>query len=98
MPRPLLMPLCRLKNLIPVNFTWQPRSSGSQSTDSTPVNGRAPEQKDEERDAMCPSCKKGLSNSVRIYGKLKLCGRTPFTLMGPVSAETMFSCNVQNVH
>ncbi|KAN0136871.1 hypothetical protein V8E53_005312 [Lactarius tabidus] len=56
-----------LKNLIPVNFTWQPRFSGSQSTDSTPVNGRAPEQKDEERDAMCPSCKKGLSNSVRIY-------------------------------
>ncbi|KAI9464147.1 hypothetical protein BJY52DRAFT_1251965 [Lactarius psammicola] len=61
-----------LKNLIPVNFTWQPQSSRSQSTDSTPVNGGAPEQKDEERDAMCPSCKKGLSNSVRIF-VLKSC-------------------------
>ncbi|KAH8997922.1 hypothetical protein EDB92DRAFT_2024754 [Lactarius akahatsu] len=61
-----------LKNLIAVNFTWQPHSSRSQSTDSTPVNGSAPEQKDEERDAMCPSCKKGLSNSVRIY-VLKSC-------------------------
>ncbi|KAH9022161.1 hypothetical protein EDB85DRAFT_1997073 [Lactarius pseudohatsudake] len=61
-----------LKNLIAVNFTWQPHSSRSQSTDSTPVNGGAPEQKDEERDAMCPSCKKGLSNSVRIY-VLKSC-------------------------
>ncbi|KAH9159893.1 hypothetical protein EDB89DRAFT_2044160 [Lactarius sanguifluus] len=61
-----------LKNLIAVNFTWQPHSSRSQSTDSTPVNGGAPERKDEERDAMCPSCKKGLSNSVRIY-VLKSC-------------------------
>lgn len=68
-PSPDPTPLFRLKNLIPVNFTWQSQSSRTQSADSTPLNGGTPEQKDEERDAMCPSCKKGLSNSVRIYGK-----------------------------
>ena len=61
----LLIPLFRLKNLIPVDFTWQPRS---QSTNSTPADGGPSNLKDEERDAMCPSCKKALSNSVRIYG------------------------------
>lgn len=62
------MPLFRLKTLIPVNFTLQPQSSRSQSTDSTPADGGASKLKDEERDAMCPSCKKALSNSLRIYG------------------------------
>lgn len=64
----LLIPPLRLKGLIPVNFTWQPQSSRSQSTNSTPADDSASNLKDEERDAMCPSCKKALSNSVRIYG------------------------------
>jgi len=56
-----------LKTLIPVNFSLLPHSSRSQSTDSSPVGDGASKLKDEERDAMCPSCKKGLSNSLRIY-------------------------------
>jgi len=56
-----------LKNLFPVNFTWQGQSSRSQTTDSTPADDDASKLKDEERDAMCPSCKKVLSNSVRMY-------------------------------
>jgi nitric oxide synthase-interacting protein len=63
-----LMPPFRLKNLIPVNFTWLSRSSGSLSTNTTPAEDGASNLKDEERDALCPSCKKALSNSVRIYG------------------------------
>ena len=67
----LLIPPFRLKTLIPVNFTClpgQPRSSRSQSTNSTPADDDASNLKDEEQDPMCPSCKKALSNSVRIYG------------------------------
>ncbi|KAI0305106.1 hypothetical protein B0F90DRAFT_1701358 [Multifurca ochricompacta] len=56
-----------LKNLIPVNFTWQSQSSLSQSADTTPAGGGVFKQKDEEKNAVCPSCKKALSNSVRIY-------------------------------
>lgn len=56
-----------LKSLIPVNFSLLPQSSRSQSTNSTPADDGASNLKDEERDAMCPSCKKALSNSVRIY-------------------------------
>jgi len=54
-----------LKNLIPVNFAWQPQPSRSQS--STAGDEGASKLKDEDRDAMCPSCKKALSNSMRIY-------------------------------
>ena len=79
----LLIPPFRLKSLIPVNFTWLPRSSGSQSTNSTPVDDGASNLKDEERDAMCPSCKKALSNSVRIYGTSLVHRNTPFTLPRP---------------
>ncbi|KAI9433052.1 hypothetical protein H4582DRAFT_2061379 [Lactarius indigo] len=57
-----------LKNSIAVNSTWQPQFSRSQPTDPTLVNGGSPGQKDEDRDAMCLSCKEELSNSVRIYG------------------------------
>jgi len=56
-----------LKTLIPVNFTLLPQSSQSQSKDSTPADDGASKLKDEERDPMCPSCKKALSNSLRIY-------------------------------
>ncbi|KAI9513372.1 hypothetical protein F5148DRAFT_1273048 [Russula earlei] len=56
-----------LKSLIPVNFTLQPQSSRSQPTGSTPADDDTSRLKDEERDAMCPSCKKALSNNVRIY-------------------------------
>jgi nitric oxide synthase-interacting protein len=64
----LLIPPFRLKTLIPVNFTWQPQSSRSESTNSTPADDGASNLKGEERDAMCPSCKKTLSNSLQIYG------------------------------
>jgi nitric oxide synthase-interacting protein len=64
--------LCRLKNLIPVNFTWQPQSSRtpSQPTDATPTDDSASKPKGEDHHVMCPSCKKALSNSVRIYRML----------------------------
>ncbi|KAI0258571.1 hypothetical protein BC834DRAFT_835293 [Gloeopeniophorella convolvens] len=69
-----------LKNLVPVNFTLQTPSSRPQSTDVTPVEGVTLKQKDEDQDAMCPSCKKDLSNSVRLY------------LMKPCSHVTCKTC------
>ncbi|KAH9973995.1 hypothetical protein BGW80DRAFT_1304702 [Lactifluus volemus] len=53
-----------LKNLIPVNFSSQP---GSSRTLSQPTDDSASKSKGEGNDVMCPSCQKGLSNSVRIY-------------------------------
>jgi nitric oxide synthase-interacting protein len=89
-----LIPPFRLKTLIPVNFTtWESRSSRSQSTNSTPAEDGASNLKDEERDAMCPSCKKGLSNSVRIYGTSPWSIEIPL-LHCPVSHERMFACDV----
>ncbi|KAI0251884.1 hypothetical protein BJV78DRAFT_1125590 [Lactifluus subvellereus] len=57
-----------LKSLIPVSFTCQTQSSStlSQPTDATP-DKIASRPYGEEHDVMCPSCKKALSNSVRIY-------------------------------
>jgi nitric oxide synthase-interacting protein len=91
----LLIPPFRLKTLVPVNFTFQPKSSRSQSTNSTPADDGASNLKGEERDTMCPSCKKDLSNSVRIYGtslwsiKIQL-----LHFLGLVSHERMFTCDL----
>jgi nitric oxide synthase-interacting protein len=54
--------------------------------------------KDEERDAMCPSCKKGLSNSVRIYGtslnlqKLRIYPDSVLSVMKGCSHVTCKTC------
>ncbi len=86
----LLIPLFRLKGLIPVNFTRQSRSSNSTSADDG-----ASKLKDEELDPMCPSCKKALSNSVRIYSTSLTSTETPLLhLLGPVSHERMFACDM----
>ncbi len=50
---------CRLKSLIPVNFTY-PSSSSDKKNDV------------DRRDAMCPSCKKALSNSTLMFRALYL--------------------------
>ncbi|TFY74105.1 hypothetical protein EWM64_g9908 [Hericium alpestre] len=55
-----------LKNLIPVNFTLSP-SGPSRSAESTPAEGDSKSRHEEEANPICPSCKKGLSNSVRIF-------------------------------
>ncbi|OCH91178.1 hypothetical protein OBBRIDRAFT_729262 [Obba rivulosa] len=69
-------PLTR-KNLIPINFTFDTTSSGqpSRSGESTPASETNQEAKrrEEERDPICPSCKKGFSNSVLMY-LMKPCG------------------------
>ncbi|KAI0058435.1 hypothetical protein BV25DRAFT_1810656 [Artomyces pyxidatus] len=56
-----------LKALIPVKFSLQ-GAAPSRSTESTPApSDSSKSKKEDELDAMCPSCKKGLSNSVRIF-------------------------------
>jgi len=73
-PHPLLR-----KNLIPVKFAFDTSSNGaSSSITSTPsiANGDAEQprpKKDEDRIAICPSCKKGFSNSVLMF-LMKPCG------------------------
>ncbi|KAF4608146.1 hypothetical protein EYR40_000490 [Pleurotus pulmonarius] len=53
-----------LKQLVPVKFSYHTPSSASVAS---PVgNGELSSQK-EERDPMCPSCKKGFSNSVLMF-------------------------------
>ncbi|TFY64579.1 hypothetical protein EVG20_g5892, partial [Dentipellis fragilis] len=55
-----------LKNLIPVEFTML--SAGpSRSGESIPAEGDSKPKREEEQNPMCPSCKKELSNSVRIF-------------------------------
>ncbi|EMD36841.1 hypothetical protein CERSUDRAFT_114763 [Gelatoporia subvermispora B] len=69
-------PLTR-KNLIPVTFTFDTSSSNipSRSEDSASTGETSQEikKKEEEKDPMCPSCKKGFSNSVLMY-LMKPCG------------------------
>ncbi|PCH36786.1 hypothetical protein WOLCODRAFT_92137 [Wolfiporia cocos MD-104 SS10] len=69
-------PLTR-KNLISVKFSYETSSSSksAQSGASTPAteDGSEPKAKQEERIAMCPSCKKTLSNSTLMH-LMKPCG------------------------
>lgn len=59
----------RLKNLIPVKFSFHTSSGPSQSIDSTPPQGGEPKvKKEEQQDPICPSCKKDLSNNVLMFG------------------------------
>lgn len=54
----------RMKNLIPVKFTFFNAGGGSsRSVDSTPADGS----RKEDADPMCPSCKKKLSNNSHMY-------------------------------
>ncbi|KAI0049506.1 hypothetical protein FA95DRAFT_1556798 [Auriscalpium vulgare] len=69
-----------LKGLIPVQFTLQ-GPSPTASASSTPANVEpSKSSREEEREPMCPSCKKSLSNSVRIF------------LMKPCSHVTCKTC------
>ncbi|KZT63145.1 hypothetical protein DAEQUDRAFT_734156 [Daedalea quercina L-15889] len=69
-------PLTR-KNLIPVNFIWEKNSAGPpRSVESTPATENSEEPKashEDEKVAICPSCKKTLSNSTLMY-LMKPCG------------------------
>jgi len=53
-----------LKSLVPVEFAFSTSSQPSSSTPSTPASGSSVP---EMREAICPSCKKGLSNSVIAF-------------------------------
>lgn len=59
------------KNLIPVKFIFDTSSSSvpSRSVESTPASESSQEGKkrEEEQNPMCPSCKKGFSNSILMY-------------------------------
>lgn len=57
-----------LKNLIPVKFSFHTKTTPAQSTESTPVEGSSSEKQEEQRDPMCPSCKKQLNNNVIMFG------------------------------
>lgn len=61
--------LCRRKNLIPVNFIWEQKAP-PKSIESTPAAGNEEEPKqnlEDDKVALCPSCKKTLSNSNLMY-------------------------------
>ncbi|EPT01926.1 hypothetical protein FOMPIDRAFT_141736 [Fomitopsis schrenkii] len=67
-------PLAR-KNLIPVNFIWEQKAP-PKSIESTPAAGNEEEPKqnlEDDKVALCPSCKKTLSNSNLMY-LMKPCG------------------------
>ena len=62
----------RRKNLIPVNFTFDTSSNKlSSSVSSTPATSSSsdakPKKSDEPLNAMCPSCKKELSNNTLMF-------------------------------
>lgn len=64
--------LRRRKNLIPVNFLWE-NNAPPKSAESTPAIGEGDESKPnvaDEKVALCPSCKKTLSNSGLMYRTL----------------------------
>lgn len=65
-------PLTR-KNLIPVNFTFNPSGGPSSSTTSTPAGNDTGSKKDESSEPMCPSCKKTFSNNTLMF-LMKPCG------------------------
>ncbi|KAF9564068.1 hypothetical protein CPC08DRAFT_705606 [Agrocybe pediades] len=64
-----------VKDLIPVKFSFYKHSKGSSSASSTPTStsgltedpSNAAVAKGEEPEPMCPSCKKTLSNSVKMF-------------------------------
>jgi Zinc finger, C3HC4 type (RING finger) len=58
-----------LKNLVSVKFSFHTSAGPSQSVDSTPAEGEGDtsKRKEEQQDPMCPSCKKGFSNSVIMF-------------------------------
>jgi hypothetical protein len=70
---PLLTILCSLKHLIPVQFSFHTSSVSSLSADSTPAQGSSTEKKEDQRDPMCPSCKKELNNNVIMHGAYTKC-------------------------
>lgn len=61
-----------LKNLVPVQFTFLERKSTAQSVASTPaststVSDNAKPKGEDNAEAICPSCKKTLSNSIIMF-------------------------------
>ncbi|TFK73156.1 hypothetical protein BDN72DRAFT_762107 [Pluteus cervinus] len=54
-----------LKNLVPVKFTMYNSAGPSKSAESTPGDGEKVAK--EEFEAMCPSCKKKLSNNLLLF-------------------------------
>jgi len=66
-------PLLR-KNLITINFTFNPPSGPSSSGSSTPATSSGDKSKKEEaQEPMCPSCKKTFSNNTLMF-LMKPCG------------------------
>ncbi|KAI0797307.1 hypothetical protein BC629DRAFT_1581647 [Irpex lacteus] len=62
------------KQLLPVNFTFDTSSNNpSSSTASTPTTDDKPKAKDTDLTAICPSCKKTLSNNLLMF-LMKPCG------------------------
>lgn len=62
------MALYRLKQLIPVHFSFYTSSAPSRSADSTPAEGSSSDKKEDQQNPMCPSCKKELNNNVIMHG------------------------------
>ena len=96
----LSFPLLRRKNLIPVNFIWDKSAAPPRSVESTPAEEPKPNHTD-EKVAICPSCKKTLSNSTLMYRKrsstvhaMQPPNHCPF----PRSHEALWSRRLQDMY
>ena len=76
--RTLTLTAFRIKKLVPVEFTYP--------KDLPPDVRNAADR----RDAMCPSCKKGFSNSTKMYCKQIICNFPCHSLISPT---VMTSCS-----
>ena len=91
----------RRKNLIEVKFTMDTSSSGatSSSLESTPLSSAdAPRNKGEEAEPMCPSCKKGFSNSILMFCTSTSQFLSSLTAHDYFSNEAVRTRYLQNVH
>lgn len=61
------MTLFRRKNLISVEFIFDTSSRPSSSVESTPGSDSTSKKADEPLNPICPSCKKGFSNSTLMF-------------------------------
>lgn len=94
----------RRKQLIPVNFVYEtPSGRPSSSVSSTPAtdNGESSKAKtDEPGNPMCPSCKKGFSNTSLMFCRCSFSAshHTIDVDTCNASGEALRTCHLQDLH
>ena len=87
------------KQLIPVNFIFDTSRKPAGSAESTPADGaKEIKGKDEALEAICPSCKKTLSNNALMFCECFRADLSSADLIGFGSNEAMRSRRLQDMH